>query len=103
MSVLCVCVCFVCVKAGNLYESYDTITSTEGFYAGVSNSALKFVPPSRDPPKIKDSVRRYTKHACAVVGLCRCTSAAGKVGHALQPAGAARHSSQCYILEEALY
>ncbi|CAM9406744.1 unnamed protein product, partial [Pylaiella littoralis] len=44
------------LKAGNLYESYDTITSTEGFYAGVSNSALKFVPPSRDPPKIKDSV-----------------------------------------------
>lgn len=45
------------LQAGNLYENYDTVTSTEGFYAGVSNSSLKFVPPSKDPPKIKDNVR----------------------------------------------
>ncbi|CAM9361597.1 unnamed protein product [Laminaria digitata] len=44
------------LKAGNLYESYDTVTSTEGFYAGVDNTSLKFVPPSKDPPKIKDNV-----------------------------------------------
>lgn len=46
------------VKAGNLYDGYDTVTSTEGFYAGVSNTNLKFVPPSKDPPKIQDNVRK---------------------------------------------
>lgn len=45
-------------QAGNLYDGYDTVTSTEGFYAGVSNSNLKFVPPSKDPPKIQDNVRK---------------------------------------------
>eukprot|EP00752_Nemacystus_decipiens_P003091 g2862.t1 len=44
------------LKAGNLYEQYDSVTSTEGFYAGVSNTSLKFVPPSKDPPKIQDNV-----------------------------------------------
>ena len=45
------------MQAGNLYESYDAVTSTEGFYAGVDDTSLKFVPPSKDPPKIKDNVR----------------------------------------------
>eukprot|EP00903_Cladosiphon_okamuranus_P016585 g15299.t1 len=44
------------LKAGNLYEQYDNVTSTEGFYAGVSNTNLKFVPPSKDPPKVQDNV-----------------------------------------------
>ncbi|CAM9151913.1 unnamed protein product [Scytosiphon promiscuus] len=44
------------LKAGNLYDGYDNVTSTEGFYAGVANSSLKYVPPSKDPPKIKDNV-----------------------------------------------
>ncbi|CAN0369908.1 unnamed protein product [Ectocarpus sp. 6 AP-2014] len=44
------------LKAGNLYDGYDSVTSTEGFYADVSNSSLKYVPPSKDPPKIKDNV-----------------------------------------------
>lgn len=48
-------------QAGNLYENYDAVTSTEGFYAGISNSSLKFVPPSKDPPKIKDNVSERTK------------------------------------------
>eukprot|EP00904_Undaria_pinnatifida_P013327 jgi/Undpi1/9124/HiC_scaffold_26.g11582.m1 len=48
------------LKAGNLYESYDAVTSTEGFYAGVDNSSLKFVAPSKDPPKIKDNVLLIT-------------------------------------------
>lgn len=39
------------------------MTSTEGFYAGISNSNLQFIPPSKDPPKIKDNVReRPAKH-----------------------------------------
>lgn len=45
------------VQAGNLYDGYDTVTSTEGFYAAISNTNLKFVPPSKDPPKIQDNVR----------------------------------------------
>lgn len=53
------------LKAGNLYETYDAITSTEGFYAGISNSNLKFVPPSKDPPKIKDNV---SENFCRTTG-----------------------------------
>ncbi|CAM9190489.1 unnamed protein product [Ascophyllum nodosum] len=44
------------LKAGNLYENYDAVTSTEGFYAKIDDKSLKFVSPSKDPPKIKDNV-----------------------------------------------
>lgn len=50
-------------QAGNLYESYDSVTSTEGFYAGVDNSSLKFVSPAKDPPKIKDNVSQVIFHS----------------------------------------
>lgn len=56
-------------QAGNLYDGYDTVTSTEGFYAGVSNTNLKFVPPSKDPPKIQDNVRK--RHVAHDVGVLR--------------------------------
>lgn len=44
------------LKAGDLYTAYDPVTSTEKYYKGVSNSDLVFVPPSRDPPKIRDNI-----------------------------------------------
>ncbi|CAM9741919.1 unnamed protein product, partial [Chrysoparadoxa australica] len=44
------------LKGGRLYESYDPITSTEKFYEGIDNQALGYIPPTRDPPKIKDDI-----------------------------------------------
>jgi hypothetical protein len=41
------------LKAGDLYDAYDPITSTEKFFAGTDDSALVFVPPTRDPPKVR--------------------------------------------------
>jgi hypothetical protein len=40
------------LKAGDLYEAYDPVTSTEKFYKGVDQSTLVFIPPARDPPKV---------------------------------------------------
>mmetsp|Transcript_28637 Transcript_28637/g.71453 ORF Transcript_28637/g.71453 Transcript_28637/m.71453 type:complete len:346 (+) Transcript_28637:104-1141(+) len=44
------------LKAGDLYEVYDPIISTEKFFEGVEDSQLVYVPPLRDPPKIRDQV-----------------------------------------------
>ncbi|CAM9794229.1 unnamed protein product [Discosporangium mesarthrocarpum] len=48
------------LKAGNLYDAYDPITSTEGFYSGLGDSALKYASPAKDPPRIKDSILLIT-------------------------------------------
>eukprot|EP00953_Heterococcus_sp_UTEX-ZZ885_P039151 20087-Heterococcus_DN1.PRE.2 len=48
------------LKAGDLYEAYDPVTSTEKFYKGVDQSTLVFIPPARDPPKIRDSIMLVT-------------------------------------------
>eukprot|EP00953_Heterococcus_sp_UTEX-ZZ885_P013108 7493-Heterococcus_DN1.PRE.2 len=49
------------LKAGDLYEAYDPVTSTEKFYKGVDQSTLVFIPPARDPPKVRGAslVERY--------------------------------------------
>jgi hypothetical protein len=41
------------LKAGDLYEAYDPVTSTEKFFKGVDQSTLVFIPPARDPPKVR--------------------------------------------------
>ena len=40
-------------KAGDLFDGYDPVTSTEGFFKGTDDSTLVFIPPTRDPPKVK--------------------------------------------------
>ncbi|KAG5176487.1 hypothetical protein JKP88DRAFT_216266 [Tribonema minus] len=44
------------LKAGDLYDAYDPVTSTEKYFKGTDDSTLVFVPPARDPPKIRDSI-----------------------------------------------
>ena len=44
------------LKAGNLYQTYDPLTSTAKLYEGISDKSLVYIPQSKEMPQTRDAV-----------------------------------------------
>ncbi|CAE8628184.1 unnamed protein product [Polarella glacialis] len=44
------------LKAGDLYEGYDPVPSTEVYYKGIPDSQLEFAPTELEPPTVRDKI-----------------------------------------------